>query len=259
MRFFLILALQGTFLLKGIAQDNFYKISSQTIYPLKLLQYDSSHSYTGTDTDSLSLWVQTFEISRQVTFREYKKFLTKIKADSTESYYKKHLPKFYDARTGILEHYIQSSEYDDKPVIGISYEAAESYCKWKTDLLSKNDTSYYYSLPKISEWLAALHYLDSAGLVHDFNNEYSNWTTGIYFEAVVGPGGWTFDQIFQVKENDPPRMKRKRIIGHSFLRQYSSLYQSIFNFEYSFNGSRDISFRIIKAKNRNAQIHLSKQ
>lgn len=234
------------------SQVIFYKIPGQTIFPYKILQPDKSRSYQGEpiNTDTIFLQMDAFEISEQITYKEYKKYLLAIKKDSSQQFYDKQLPSFYEANSGILQKYIYSNEFDDRPVIGISYEAAKNYCYWKTTLDFGNDTSFRYSLPKIAVWLAAFNFLDSTKIKNDFNCDFSDWTTSQYYEGGYNLANWHFDVQFEYKENDPPIMKRKRTIGNSYMRRYHQLYPSILNYESALNGSREISFRIVKEKTK---------
>jgi formylglycine-generating enzyme required for sulfatase activity len=69
------------------------------------------------------------------------------------------------ARFGIERYYFQSPTYREYPVVGVSYEQAVAFCKWRTDrvkefiTLSKQSIQermgvrdFYYRLPTKQEW-----------------------------------------------------------------------------------------------------------
>ncbi len=114
--------------------------------------------------DKFSMW------STEVTNKQYRKFLNDLlEKGKTEAYKKakidstgwlKHLPDYGLAKT-MTEKYHRDKMYDNFPVVNISREGAELYCKWLSDKLenmvaSRNITSnYIFRLPTKEEWMYA--------------------------------------------------------------------------------------------------------
>lgn len=76
-------------------------------------------------------------------------------------------PKFYNEPYVI--HYYRHAAYKDYPVVGVSYEQALAFCKWRTDrvkeyyyLKNKKDIAIEYQLPTKEQW--ELLCSDQAGL-----------------------------------------------------------------------------------------------
>jgi formylglycine-generating enzyme required for sulfatase activity len=113
----------------------------------------------------------------EVTNKEYNQFLGYLLRSNQKSLYEKYKPDISGYKGSILTffkgyHYPQvesketkyNKEYDDYPIVNISYEAAVAYCEWFTDLY--NDTKgkkkfkkVNFRLPKLKEWqITALGY-----------------------------------------------------------------------------------------------------
>lgn len=114
-----------------IKQHNkFYSIPSQS---------KNFHALYGDTSYKKAQIVEEFEISEQVTFKEYKEYLAAIKKDSSEKFYWSQLPDTnISTDKKVYTEYITSKEYDDYPVLGISWDNAMNYCKWKT--IKDNDS-----------------------------------------------------------------------------------------------------------------------
>lgn len=234
-------------LVKGNAQD-FYFIPTQIIKPYKLLGMDFYYSLDTAKASAKSNYQMTLDslnISRQITFAEYKVYLEAIKKDSSYPFYKSQLPDSNITTAKNYEAYITDKKYENFPVMGIRWEAAMNYCKWKT--LSENkvdDIKFVYLLPKVSQWLDAFNYLETNKIPNDFDKNYADWTSNVYFEGAYGVSSFPYDVIYYIRQNDKPRDKRKRVIGSSFLYANTTLLDD--RSFYAFNGYRFIGFRIVK-------------
>ena len=204
---------------------------------------------TGIDT------TKEFEISGFITFGEYKKYLNSIKQDSSAAYY---LSQFPDSNISIDEKiyliYITDRIYYKYPVLGISWDNAMNYCKWKTLKANKKDTiDFIYRLPTLSEWLTAYHYFKVNNKKHDFNEKYSDWLLNAFEETYFFLGGkkLTFKNYYDYeyfhKKNEPFVMKRKSIIGSSYLYENNQIFSNR-NYGIADEGYRHIAFRIVKVK-----------
>ena len=224
------------------AQDTLpHKIPTQTIDAYKLLG-DTSNSFIET--------IETFEISDFVSYKAYKLYLMAIKKDSTNSFYLSQLPDTNLGPKEVYEKYIKSDDYDNFPVLGISWENAMNYCKWKTlNENPKDSIIFIYRLPVCSEWLAAYTYLQKNKVSNDFNTSYSDWLMNSKDESLYMFSNDTvfpFDYIYFHKKNDPPVLKRKFVIGDSFLYQHKRLLDYYMASFYATQGYRQIAFRTVK-------------
>ncbi|HLP54103.1 MAG TPA: SUMF1/EgtB/PvdO family nonheme iron enzyme [Fluviicola sp.] len=197
--------------------------------------------------------VPAFEISKQVTFREYKEYLKAVKKDSSESFYRSQLPDTTIAKRVDWEKYISDEIYNDYPVLGISWENAMNYCKWRTLKENKNGNylQFIYRLPSCSEWLAAKYYLETNQLESDFSKNYSDWLLSTKDESLFdfrGSGSarkWPYDYTYFHKAKDPIVMKRKLVIGDSYRYQLENQAGSFFSY-YATEGYRQVAFRMVK-------------
>ncbi|MCF8296912.1 MAG: formylglycine-generating enzyme family protein [Saprospiraceae bacterium] len=242
------------FLSINISAQHFYKIPAQEINLYDVIGYEAcSHfaKFYSLDTTTKSE-INAFEISEFITFKEYKVYLESVKKDSSEKFY---LSQFPDSNitidANVYKEYITNSDYDDFPVLGISWDNAMNFCRWKTlQGNSKDNIEFIYRLPQCSEWLASSYYLDSSNINNDFNEKYSDWLIGCY-----NPGFYYFpldeklkenfyyDIIYFHKSDDHQELKRKLVIGDSFL--YQNDVSSIFYTYYADEGYRQIAFRIV--------------
>jgi hypothetical protein len=226
--------------------NNLYSIPSQS---------KNFHSLYGDTTYKKEQTVEAFKISEQVTFKEYKEYLAAIKKDSSEKYYLSQLPDTNIAiDKDVYNTYITSKEYDNYPVLGISWDNAMNYCKWKTIKDNGSDSiDFIYRLPRRLEWLAAYHYLKVNNKKHDFNQNYSDWLLNAYEET------WSsftkeadVDYTYDALVDDHPVLKRKRVLGNSYLYTKEKPLNLIW-YGYEYEGYRQIAFRYVKVKINEAE------
>lgn len=113
----------------------------------------------------------------EVTIKEYNQFLGYLLRSNQMSLYKKYKPDISHYEGSMLTFFkgyhlshLESKEtkfdkdYDDYPIVNISYEAAVAYSEWFTDLYNstkgkKKFKQVNFRLPKLKEWqIAALGY-----------------------------------------------------------------------------------------------------
>lgn len=201
------------------------------------------------DKASYKMELDSFEITNQITYGEYKTYLADVKkGDSSYMFYLKQLPDSTITSIQNYYEYTTDKKYDSFAVIGISWEAAMNFCKWKTVKQNKIDIEFIYRLPKLSEWLNALNYLENKKIENDFNIDFSDWTLSTYYEGNFSNGNsFNFDHTYLAKENEPPRLKRKVAMGDSYLFQKENLRNHWMGY-HSFIGYRQIAFRIVKQR-----------
>lgn len=202
--------------------------------------------YIGLNGYSDTFKIRAIEISDLITYGKYKTYLEEIKIDSSTEFYLTQLPDSNMCLSDCYEAYLNSTDFDSYPVVGISWEAALHYCKWLTIKSNTNKIDFIYRLPTYSEWVSVHRHFSGA---KSFNENYSEWVLNSYDES-----GWSWkqlktygDYIYLAKPDDPPVLKRKRIIGNSFLFQRE--YLKDFNtYGYSYSGYRQNGFRVIIEK-----------
>lgn len=123
----------------------------------------SMHSfYLERDTPHIKVDVAPFGISNhEVTNSEYLQFLSYLKKRDV-SEYEKMLPDTLVWRNRLgynepfVELYLRHDAYAQNPVVGVSYQQAVAYCKWLTEINSKQEKAKYpnavFRLPTKFEW-----------------------------------------------------------------------------------------------------------
>jgi len=202
------------------------------------------------DTGNMVFHINHFEISSFVTYKEYKVYLEAIRKDSSASFYQSQLPDTAMCQKAAYTKYISGTEYDNYPVIGITWEAAMNYCRWMTLKEKNNGNTYIYRLPKCSEWIDAYDYLKNSSEVNDMNQIYSDWLLNTMDESFFNFGYRHFelDYFWWAKKTDPNVLKRKVVIGNSYLTSLHNFKDYLGYSYYSFHGYRQVGFRYVKCK-----------
>jgi hypothetical protein len=226
-----------------VKAQKFHAIPEQSLNLHELI--GSEHGYK-IDT------VNKFFISDFITYKEYKKYLKAVKTDSSEQFYISQLPDTnITIDKAVYQEYITSSAYDNFPVLGISWENAMNYCKWKTlKDNKKGKIKFIYRLPKGSEWVALLNFCTVNNITVDINDKYSDWILNSFDETIYNFSMSEFDYIYLHKADDPPVLKRKWNVGESYLYCIPSLIDDypLIRYGYSDIGYQHIAFRIVKTK-----------
>ncbi len=196
--------------------------------------------------------VNAFEISNFITYKEYKVYLSNIKSDSGNTFYKTQFPdSSICLKTKDYEEYLTNSKYDDYPVLGISWNNAINYCNWKHKQDHPRDTTTLYRLPLTSEWLAAYHFLTKNEMENDLNKNYMDWLFSAYSESAYQYPRleiFPWDYTYNTTSTDQPVYHRKMFIGNCFLFDQEKPL-SIPWYGYSYDGYRYVGFRMVKIQN----------
>lgn len=114
---------------------------------------------------SPGLFIDKSEITN-INWLEYLYYLNK---DSSSLHYQQALPDtnvwLTSGDTIRWKHYLRYSGYRQYPVVGISYQQAVNYCRWRSavvnDRLKKENTGitfeYHFRLPSEKEWMEAAY------------------------------------------------------------------------------------------------------
>lgn len=179
--------------------------------------------------------VNPFEYSDLITLGEYKAYLNDIKLDSSSAYFREQLPKPSNNDELVMT-YLNDDEYDDYPVMGISWVAAMNYCVWRG-----NQDGKTYQLPTNTEWIALMinagNYVDS---------KYAEWLLTSYDESVydfaykIVP-----DYTYNALPDDPPALKRKRFAGNSFHSCFNDPLSNWSRYGYQDSTYAHVGFRLV--------------
>ena len=113
---------------------------------------------------NLMAQVESFYISdHEVTNREYRFFLEQLRQKDTNQY-QKMLPDTiigWVGYSGFGEFYFRDRQFEEYPVLGISYEQAVYYCEWITENYMASTKRKYknvvFKLPTIAQWTSAAY------------------------------------------------------------------------------------------------------
>ena len=193
--------------------------------------------------------IPAFEISEQITWREYKAFLVDLKRTRGEDFQALFLPQL----TSKLVHTIIHTETFDKlPAVGISWTNIQYYCQWRTIQDNDNSIEFYYRLPRYTEWLSALYQVRQGKKRLKIDQDYADWTTRTYDESIYSfVKSMGHDYEFPARPTDPPALKRKIAMGASYRYQFNDLksYHDLLYF-YQDSGYAHIGFRLVKVNDQ---------
>ncbi len=197
--------------------------------------------------------VEHFEISKQVTLREYKVFLEAMRLDSGEACYGRLLPDSTIGTATQRAQYLTQKKFEKFPVVGVSWINAMRYCAWRS--LQENDPAnmaYYYRLPTKAEWLAANSTLGQKK-GSDFNKDCADWLVDSYFDPQYSfAHDLNPDIRYDPPENDGPNSKRKLYVGNSWRIHFQDPNSYMTLFEFKTKGLPFLGFRCVKVPAENA-------
>lgn len=126
-------------------------------YPL----VTSGKAMVGKDTVSVQNFIMS---SGEITNLNYKEFLADLKKNGKDELYRKCLPdttqwtKINDNLLPMTTHYFSHAAYRSFPVVNITKENAEEYCKWLSEQFTSRlpeGQTLKFRLPTKAEWLRA--------------------------------------------------------------------------------------------------------
>jgi len=220
-------------------QSDYYIIPTQTLNTFELLGLKNKKNYKQTNN--------SFEISKLITLKEYNEYLEFVKANSTRLFYKTQFPDTAIFLEKDIKKYLKNKNLQNEAIVGISWENAMNFCKWKTLKDNKNgEIKFIYRLPYSSEWLFSQYFLQKTETENDFNQKYSDWLLNTKDETVSSFYHDFVDYSYFAFDGDPNALKRKIIIGNSYLFKQPT-FADFFNLNYySFEGYPQNCFRCIK-------------
>lgn len=199
--------------------------------------------YIGLTSSASASSIQAIELSAFVTYGEYTEYLRYLKTQKDLEGYKNALPDPAIAPDDVYKKYTSRGQFDAEPVVGISWQSAMAYCRWKT-LAEKGSgkLKFIYRLPKASEWIATMHYLEGQKKDNDLNVTYADWllNTRNSFDASseLGP-----NVSFIAQQCAEPG---RYVMGHSFFAGHNKLADYLSDQYPAASGYKHVGFRLVK-------------
>ena len=172
-----------------------------------------------------------------------------------------------------MKYYFSSANYNDYPVVGVTWEQAEAFCAWRTNYLLKGMGAQArfiqrYRLPTEVEWEYAARgkegnpypwegieakskegcfYANSNGL-YDMAGNVAEWTSTVYTEAGVEAMNDLNPTLqYNAAKEDPYRLKKKSVRGGSWKDPESFIRSAWRTWEYQNQPRCYIGFRCVRS------------
>lgn len=209
-------------------------------YPVKEKNLNFAQKM-GIQSDSAIHHLSSFRISKQITLKEYKQYLNSIK-DSSYAFYLSQLPKI-ERQEYLTKNYLNSTEFDNEPVIGVSMDNACNFARWYTTVQNKEKIKY--RLPTVFEWISMNEERKPSS-----KDILLDWTLNAYDESAYDffkRGEFPVGYFYKYKKYDPKVYKRKCVIGQSFRISLADPVKISSTFPcYADEGYADVGFRLIE-------------
>lgn len=228
--------------LMGYGQKiNFYRIKEKKINLSEKL---------GIKSDSTVHSFSSFRISKQITLKQYKQYLRSIEKDSSYAFFLSQLPKI-ERQESLTKNYLNASDFDDEPVIGVSMDNACNFAVWYSSIQGSDKVKY--RLPMVFEWISMNEETEKKSDNTKKNKLVGpilDWTINAFDESAYlfqNPSKFPVGYLYKHSKYDHKVLKRKSVIGRSFRIsladpvKISSLYSY-----YADEGYADVGFRLIE-------------
>lgn len=212
---------------------NFYRVKEKK---LKFAQK------MGIRTDSSVHNLSSFRISKQITLKQYKHYLSSVQKDSSYAFYLSQLPKI-ERQEILTKQYLNSTDFDNEPVIGVSMDNACNFARWYTTVQNKEKIKY--RLPTVFEWISMNEERKPSS-----KDILLDWTLNAYIESdyeFFKRGEFPVGFFYKHKKYESKVMKRKCVIGQSFRISLADPVKIFSTFPYyADEGYADVGFRLIE-------------
>jgi hypothetical protein len=244
-----------------IAQTKWFEIPLSSFSTDELLNDDSTDGSTYLPQNNLrsqSFTVAPFAISKQITLGEYLHFVDKERKLKGSGYAEFLLPERSAFSSAHKYHeYLTNPEYKSQPVAGVSWKNARRYVLWRNTNKSVEEKKFLnYRLPTIKEWQAAYLHLLKNKIKYDISI-LADWTSETYEESQY-EFSYDLNPSFEYESVpcDPPTMKRKTVVGNSWLHRPETATLPMHYYGYQDSGYAQIGFRLVSEiapKTKNAE------
>ena len=174
--------------------------------------------------------------------------------------------------------YFANPAYDDYPVVGVSWEQATAFCRWRTDFLLKGMPGASsaeiqpYRLPTEIEWeyaargkegnpfpWEAKEVKSDKGCFYDMAGNVAEWTSTVYTEAgVESMSDMNPELRYNAAKEDPYRLKKKSVRGGSWKDPESMIRSAWRSYEYQNQPRSFIGFRCVRSMVRDNSGQMNK-
>lgn len=235
-----LLILLSIFLISQSFLCQNFKVVEKSKLPLKDI-------YFGKESKTKTKYHE-FEISEFITVNDYKLFLKTIYKDSGDAIYNQYLPHGSINEKSTIDAFWSDSTFGAEPAIGITWDAAQAYCKWLEAIL-QSDKNYSYRLPNVYEWCI---YSNQSNLIELKNfGLYSEWTINAMDESLyeINPKQNPINSYeYEHSKDDPQVMKRKIVLGDNFMEKFEFPIDAAVRSYYADEGYRTIGFRVVRTQ-----------
>jgi hypothetical protein len=218
----------------------------------------------------------SFRISKQITLKQYKQYLSSIEKDSSYAFYLSQLPKI-DRQESLTKNYLNSSEFDDEPVIGVSMDNACNFALWYSAI--EGNEKIKYRLPAVFEWIImneayanpikekasdiTLKNVNANKKKNKLEGALLDWTINTFDESAYefySSKHFPWGYFYQHTKYDNKVLKRKSVIGKSYRIALSDPIQLARTFFcYADEGYADVGFRLIEVSRKDPILKYAQQ
>ncbi len=184
-----------------------------------------------------NIYFSKFEISN----KEYRNFLSFLKQSNQLETYQQNLldtSKWKSQNGGIpfTVYYHSHSSYDNYPVLTVTYENANNYCKWLTDQYNSDPTRKFkkviFRLPTKAEWVYAA--TGGKDRIYSWEGKYLRNKKGVYLANIkrINEANISYDSKndnFKIIQTDVEKMYELTAEKRSFYPNEFGLYNMIGN------------------------------
>ncbi len=233
------------------AQTKWFEIPSSSFNTEQLESDDSEDAFSyllQNQKNSGTYSVQSFSMSSQITLGDYLQFVHEERKLKGSKYADFLLPEpsAFNSNHKYNE-YLTNAEYKLQPVAGISWKNAMRYVTWR-NANKRNDEKEFeqFRLPSVTEWQAAFLYLSNTRKTSDFNI-LADWTSECHDESNYKfMHDLNIDYQCESVPCNPNSMKRKTVIGNSWLHGPVKEKLPMHYYGYQDSGYAHIGFRLVR-------------
>ena len=192
--------------------------------------------------------IPAFQASNQITVEQYGFYLKCIQYDSSAEFFTSQIPNFNNLKGLNPDTYFSDPELQKEPVMGVSWNQARNFCIWLSDIYHIKSDEAYFRLPTVIEWMAINEQNNNSAI--RINQDLSDWTISAYDESVYEyafANGFN-SYVYLALPEDPPSMKRKRVMGNNFKYSLPTPADHYRLYCYEDTSYAYVGFRVIKSK-----------
>ena len=184
-----------------------------------------------------------FDTSPLISWKQYKEFLNDMDRMFGEHRKTELMPAM---PSEVITKVMNSSDFDNEPVTGVSWTQAMVFARWKTIMANESGIEFEYSLPYLTEWHAIRVAKNNKQNKLSIDEGIAEWTLNSMDESLLYFGEHRTPYIYVAAENDPPSMKRKIVIGASSLFAPLNYADYATKSYYQDSSYSHIGFRLVK-------------